>query len=291
MFFALEGPDGSGKSTICEHLQSKHNFHVISNPYDGYFRYGFIEIMNDNCFNVISRALMYCWYFAEVKSVITNALKEHKNVVLDRYYLSTYIYNCYGAMPTKNIFYKIDNPERRFVKRNIGHICAAYDNSLTDLGKAIGLLALIADCDHELSMFFKDIRNTDRIKEVIFIIFAEYKENNVVNFKEIKFVLNSICKMIDEFLPKVLRLDSSDNEYIFRYCFVSLLDVLFKIIDLPEPYCTFVFQKQIDCSDSIGHIVKCYNDKNMVFNTVKGNVIFIKDVSDLNEYSIFHNIL
>ena len=88
-FIALEGIDGSGKTTVCQQLSKKFNAEFYKTP-----PYPFSDLRDkvDKCVDIKSRFYFYLSSVIHASSEIVKLLK-HKYVVCDRYILSTLCYH------------------------------------------------------------------------------------------------------------------------------------------------------------------------------------------------------
>jgi len=88
-FIALEGIDGSGKTTVCQQLCKKNDAEMYKAPP---FPFSDFRDLVDKCVNTKSRFYFYLSSVIHASSEIVELLK-HKNVVCDRYILSTLCYH------------------------------------------------------------------------------------------------------------------------------------------------------------------------------------------------------
>lgn len=99
MLIAFEGPDGTGKTTICKNLHkilgSKRTCKIINSPQHTVFGQAILELSTRHKLRNISLMLLYTAYMIELRQHIENAIKEYEVVLLDRYYLSNYMYNVF----------------------------------------------------------------------------------------------------------------------------------------------------------------------------------------------------
>jgi dTMP kinase len=88
-FVALEGIDGSGKTTVCTQLCKKINAEMYKTPP---FPFSDLRDLVDKSVNIKSRFYFYLSSVMHASSEIVELLKQ-KNVVCDRYILSTLCYH------------------------------------------------------------------------------------------------------------------------------------------------------------------------------------------------------
>lgn len=97
---AIEGQDGSGKTTLIERLKQKlpkDKFVFLKEPGSTKAGEEIRQVILNNNLNSQSEVLLF--YSARVENIVQNILKaksEGKNVILDRFELSTYAYQVYG---------------------------------------------------------------------------------------------------------------------------------------------------------------------------------------------------
>ena len=88
-FIVIEGIDGSGKTTVSQYLCDKINGSLYKTPS---FPFSVLRDFVDKCVNTKSRFYFYLSSVIHASSEIAKLL-EHKNVVCDRYILSTLCYH------------------------------------------------------------------------------------------------------------------------------------------------------------------------------------------------------
>jgi len=88
-FIALEGIDGSGKTTVCKILSKKINAEIYKTPS---WPFSDLRDVIDNTVDIKSRFFFYLSSVIHASSEIARLLK-HKHVVCDRYILSTLCYH------------------------------------------------------------------------------------------------------------------------------------------------------------------------------------------------------
>ncbi len=92
MFIVIEGLDGSGKSTVSNHLAEKLNAKLLTTPGAGFKE---VRKQLDTLFehNTKARQLFYMATVLNVASEAQRLIDSGQNVVVDRYWLSTQVYH------------------------------------------------------------------------------------------------------------------------------------------------------------------------------------------------------
>ena len=94
-FIVLEGIDGSGKTSVAKHLCSSLGRTAVytSEPYDPVFQRRVEGIIHrDDSDSIAAKALLYTADRADQTRRIAEWLAAHRNVICDRYYMSTIAY-------------------------------------------------------------------------------------------------------------------------------------------------------------------------------------------------------
>ncbi|MFL9765111.1 dTMP kinase [Vibrio cyclitrophicus] len=94
MFIVIEGLDGSGKSTVSKHLAKKLNAKLLTTPGADFkdTRKQLDAVFSNNS---KARQLFYMATVLNVADEAQSLITSGKNVVVDRYWLSTQVYHCW----------------------------------------------------------------------------------------------------------------------------------------------------------------------------------------------------
>ncbi len=124
MLIAFEGPDGTGKTTICDNIisflkENEKKCVCIKSPSHTELGNTILKMSRKKEINKLSLMMLYAAYTVELTEHVNNALKRYEIVLLDRYYLSNYMYNVFCENIYKGNKSEQDKNYMLNVKKNI----------------------------------------------------------------------------------------------------------------------------------------------------------------------------
>ncbi len=165
MFIVIEGLDGTGKSTLAKALAKKLDAELLSTP-DIALKDARSTIDDAYQDSPLARQLFYASTVVDVSEKIKRLLSEGKNIVVDRYWLSTQVYHNwksngrhfdldeveqYLAKPDFTIYLNLPLAERKARLRN------RAGNTMEDN------LTLLAKNDERLKEIYLVYKNLDAV--------------------------------------------------------------------------------------------------------------------------------
>ncbi|WP_299728825.1 AAA family ATPase [uncultured Endozoicomonas sp.] len=165
MFIAIEGLDGSGKSTVTTALARHLNIEHLTTPSTQYkmVRAEVDRIHNNDPF---ARQLFYASTVMQLSNTVSEMMKSGRSAIVDRYWLSTQVYHHWktqgNSFPLKDVESRLVVPDATifihvpFQERK--HRISSRNDNTTEDNKT-----LTAEADSTLNEFYRVIAGNSKV--------------------------------------------------------------------------------------------------------------------------------